>query len=82
IVLAVTALTSFSEDEFVEVYIDDKYNLDLKKWFKDKNPQALANMIEKMTEAYRKDYWDADIKTVKKLLKLYEELEKEFNGES
>lgn len=68
--------------EFVNVYIDDKYNLDLKKWFKKNNPQALANMTEKMVEAYRKDYWDADEKTIKKLLKLHEELEKEFKVKS
>ncbi len=64
--------------EFVDVYIEDKYNLDLQKWFKEKNPQALANMLEKMTEAYRKDYWNADAKTIKKLIELYEELEKDY----
>jgi cobaltochelatase CobN len=69
-------------DEFINVYIEDKYNLDLKEWFKQENPQALANMTEKMIEAYRKDYWDANKKTIKKLLELHQELEKEFNVKS
>ncbi len=69
-------------DEFVKVYIDDKYNLDLEKWFKDKNPQALANMAEKMIEAFRKDYWEADEETIKKLLALHDELEIDFKTKS
>ncbi len=69
-------------DEFVEVYIDDKYNLDLKKWFTDNNPDSLAQMVEKMTEAYRKGYWNADEKTIKKLLEVYKELENKFKVRS
>ncbi len=69
-------------NEFVEVYIDDKYNLDLKKWFTDNNPDSLAQMVEKMTEAYRKGYWNADEKTIKKLLEVYKELENKFKVRS
>lgn len=69
-------------NEFVEVYIDDKYNLDLKKWFTENNPDSLAQIVEKMTEAYRKGYWEADEKTIKKLLKLYKELEEKFKVRS
>lgn len=69
-------------NEFVEVYIDDKYNLDLKKWFTDNNPDSLAQIVEKMTEAYRKGYWEADEKTIKKLLEVYKELEEKFKVRS
>lgn len=69
-------------NEFVEVYIDDKYNLDLKKWFTKNNPDSLAQITEKMLEAYRKGYWQADEKTVKKLLELYKELEKDYKVRS
>lgn len=68
--------------EFVDVYIEDKYNLDLKKWFKENNPDSLAQIVEKMTEAYRKGYWNADEKTIKKLLEVYKELEKEHKVRS
>ncbi len=69
-------------NEFVEVYIDDKYNLDLKEWFTKNNPDSLAQIVEKMTEAYRKGYWKADEKTIKKLLELYKELENKYKVKS
>jgi len=65
-------------DEFKSVYIDDKYKLDMQKWFKKHNPQALHDMVEKMLEAYRKNYWNTDIKNIEDLVKLQEELEKEY----
>ena len=69
-------------NEFVDVYIDDKYNLDLRKWFEENNANALAQMTEKMIEAYRKGYWKADEKTIKKLLKVYKDLEKDHKVKS
>ena len=69
-------------DEFVEVYIDDKYNMDLKKWFTQNNPDSLAQITEKMLEANRKGYWKTSQENIKKLTKLYKELEKEFKVKS
>lgn len=65
-------------DEFKSVYVDDKYNLKVQEWFKKNNPQALQDMLEKMIEAYRKNYWKTDSKNIKELLKLQEELEKQY----
>lgn len=68
--------------EFFEVYIEDKYNLGLKEWFEDANPDNLAQIIERMLEAVRLGYWQTDEETVKKLKERYKELEKEFNVRS
>src|SRR5690606_13455804 len=53
--------------EFVDVYVKDKHNLGLKDWFESKNPHALAQTIERMLEAARQGYWQADPTTVKEL---------------
>ena len=65
-------------DEFKNIYVDDKYNLKVQKWFKKNNPQALADMTEKMIEAYRKNYWKTNEKNIKDLLELQDELEKKY----
>ncbi len=60
--------------EFADVYVRDKYRLGLKDWFERANPAALAQMIERMLEAVRKDYWQADAATVRELAERYQEL--------
>lgn len=69
-------------EEFVEVYIDDKYDLDLKKWFTDNNADSLAQITEKILEANRKGYYKTSEKTIKKLTKLYKELQRDFKVKS
>ncbi len=64
--------------EFFEVYIEDKHNLNIKEWFEKGNPDNLAQMIERMLEAVRLGYWQTDEETVKKLKEKYKELEKNF----
>lgn len=68
--------------EFFEVYVEDKYNLDMKEFFENGNPDNLAQIIERMLEAVRLGYWQADEETVKKLKERYKELEKEFDVRS
>ncbi|WP_165776962.1 cobaltochelatase subunit CobN [Paremcibacter congregatus] len=46
--------------EFAEVYIKDKFNLGVDEFFEKVNPIAQAEMLERMLEAVRKDYWAAD----------------------
>ncbi|MCW5620614.1 MAG: cobaltochelatase subunit CobN, partial [Burkholderiales bacterium] len=60
--------------EFADVYVRDKYQLGLKDWFERANPAAAAQMIERMLEAVRKDYWQADAATVRELAQRYQEL--------
>ena len=46
-------------EQVYEVYIEDKYDLDLKEFFDEHNPWAIQSISARMLEAIRKDYWDA-----------------------
>lgn len=59
---------------FKEVYVDDSLDLGVKEWFEKNNPHAQAQIIERMLEAVRKEYWAADDKTVADLVQRYQEL--------
>lgn len=65
--------------DFFEVYVQDKYDMDLREWFEQANPHALAQMLERMIEATRKDYWDADEETIKEMIETYIELANQYD---
>ncbi|MCF6323224.1 MAG: cobaltochelatase subunit CobN [Gammaproteobacteria bacterium] len=65
--------------EFFEVYVQDKYQLNMRQWYEDNNAHALAQMLERMLEATRKEYWKTDAETLKELLKTYIELAKQYD---
>ncbi|MGD9160035.1 MAG: cobaltochelatase subunit CobN [Desulfobacteraceae bacterium] len=54
-------------EQVYEVYVDDKYDLELKKFFNKASPWAYQSMTARMLEAVRKDYWKADEKVTQKL---------------
>jgi len=54
-------------DQTYEVYVKDKYNLDLKEFFDKANPWAHQSITARMLEAVRKGYWKADDKVKRKL---------------
>jgi cobaltochelatase CobN len=58
-------------DEYFDIYVDDTLNIKLDKWFEKINPASLARMMERMLEAERKDYWQADPKRLQKLVEQY-----------
>ncbi len=60
--------------EFFEIYVDDKYEMDMQQWFEQNNAEALAQITERMLEAVRKGYWQPDDETVKKLISVYDEM--------
>ncbi len=64
--------------EFIEVYINDKYDLKIKEWFKKFNPDALAQITQKILEANRKGYFKTDEQSLKKLIELYKKLQQEY----
>ncbi|NKQ40617.1 MAG: cobaltochelatase subunit CobN [Sulfurovum sp.] len=66
-------------DEFKSIYVDDKYKLKIDEWFKKHNPQALADIVEKMLEAYRKNYWKTGKGNIEDLLELLDDLKKNYN---
>ncbi len=65
--------------EFFEVYVQDKYQLDMREWYEKNNAHALAQMVERMLEATRKEYWSADEETLKELLDTYVELAQKYD---
>lgn len=60
--------------EFAEVYVNDRHKLGLNEWFERNAPQAQAQIIERMLEAARKDYWHADAALLKTLAQRYDAL--------
>ncbi len=60
--------------EMADVYVRDKHRLGLAQWFEAHNPHALAQTIERMLEAARQGYWQADAATVRELKQRWREL--------
>jgi cobaltochelatase CobN len=54
-------------EQVYEVYVEDKYGLDLKEFFDKASPWAYQSMTARMLEAVRKDYWKPDEKIKSKL---------------
>lgn len=68
--------------EFVDVYVRDKHRLGLQEWFEKNNPHALAQTIERMLEAARQGYWQADPRTVAELRDRYRDIAKRHDVET
>ncbi|MBW1975888.1 MAG: cobaltochelatase subunit CobN [Deltaproteobacteria bacterium] len=47
-------------EQIFQVYIEDKYDLDLKRFFRKSNPWAYQSVTARMLEAIRKGYWKAN----------------------
>lgn len=61
-------------DEFKAVYVDDKLELGINEWFERHHPQAQAQLIERLLEAARKEYWDTDAQTLQQLAQRWQTL--------
>jgi cobaltochelatase CobN len=59
---------------FYDVYVEDSLGLDMKAYFKDKNPYALQEMSAVMLETIRKGYWETTLEVIKNLAELHAEL--------
>ncbi len=53
--------------ETYEVYVEDKYGMEIKEFFNKANPWAYQSISARMLEAVRKGYWKAEEKVKKKL---------------
>jgi len=58
-------------DGIDEVYLQDRYQLDLETWFQDKNPHAFQEIAATMLEANRKEYWEASEERLQQIAKDY-----------
>ncbi len=65
--------------EFVEVYVNDKFEMDMKQFFEKNNPYALAQITERILEAERKEYFQTDEATLKKLTETYLEMANKYD---
>jgi len=70
-VTAPFAIDKTKWEQVYEVYVQDKYNLDLKEFFDEHNPWAMQSISARMLEAIRKKYWDAPEEVKKDLAKEY-----------
>lgn len=64
-----------------ETYVEDKHELGLNEWFAEHNPTAQAQIIERMAEAIRKGYWDANDETRQQLADRWTELTEELGAD-
>ncbi len=69
-------------EQMADVYVRDKYDLGLKAWFEKENPHALAQTIERMIEAARQGYWQAEPGTLELLKERYRDLAARFDVRS
>jgi cobaltochelatase CobN len=54
-------------EQTYEVYVEDKYGLDIKEFLNKENPWAYQSITARMVETIRKGYWKADDAVKKKL---------------
>ncbi len=78
-VMSPEAVRADQWQELFEIYVEDKLELGVDKWFKEVQPAAIAQISERMLEAVRKGYWQASDETVKALVEKYMEIIKEHD---
>ncbi|MGM9795900.1 MAG: cobaltochelatase subunit CobN [Candidatus Aphodosoma sp.] len=61
-------------DELYNVYIDDKFNLNVQDYFEKQNPYAMQEMTAVMMETARKGMWQATDEQLKQLAQLHTDL--------
>lgn len=61
-------------DELYEVYVQDKFGLEVRDFFEQTNPAALQEMTAVMMETARKGMWSASAEQLAALAKLHTEL--------
>lgn len=58
-------------EQTFEVYVEDKYGMELKEFFREKNPYAYQAVTARMLETIRKGYWEAAEEVKQTLAKEY-----------
>ena len=64
-------ITSADWNSLYEVYVQDRYNLEMKKFFSENNEWAFQSMTGRMLEAVRKNYWSPESSIRQQLAKRY-----------
>ena len=61
-------------DDIYDVYVKDKFDLGVQKYFEQQNPAALEEMTAVMLETVRKGMWNASEQQIAELARLHTEL--------
>jgi len=67
-------------DEMYDTYVADRYDLDLRAFFEERNPYALQEMTAVMMETARKGMWEADADQVRELAALHARLIEKYGA--
>lgn len=67
-------------DQIYDVYVQDKYNVGIRQFFKTQNPAAMQDMTGVMMESIRKGLWKASPEQTENIAKLHTDLVKEFGA--
>lgn len=67
-------------NNYHEIYVQDKLNLNVHEFFKRESPAALQEMTAVMMETARKGYWDATPEQLAEIANLHTELVNEFKA--
>ncbi|NHB58848.1 cobaltochelatase subunit CobN [Acinetobacter sp. 194] len=65
--------------DMYETYVQDKRELGVNEWFKQHNPSAQLQMLNRIAEAIRQDYWQADDETKREIAEKIQALQKQVN---
>ena len=67
-------------NEIYNVYVKDKFNLGVQRYFEGKNPGALEEMTAVMMETARKGYWRASDEQLKTIAGLHTDLVRKYGA--
>ncbi|MBR4202366.1 MAG: cobaltochelatase subunit CobN, partial [Candidatus Methanomethylophilaceae archaeon] len=56
------------------------FNKDNAEWFRDANPYAMMEVVQRLLGAIHRGMWDADDEMKQDLMRLFEELEGDLEG--
>ena len=66
-------------DEIYNVYVKDKFDLGMQKYFENQNPAALQEITAVMMETVRKGMWKASKEQLAEIAKVHTELVEKYN---
>lgn len=69
-----SAIDQYIWNQYFDIYVEDKYNLNIKHAFEEKNPYALQEITAIMLESARKGMWKASEEQIKTLSVMHVEL--------
>lgn len=65
--------------DMYETYVQDKRELGVNEWFKQHNPSAQLQVLNRMAEAIRQDYWQSDDETKREIAEKIQALQEQVN---